>query len=153
MPREYNQSVLKLTGFDEFLEKLQEAEKSSDVEGRKCFEKASDNLYDCLYDKAKAAGIDEKLLEQIDDRMIEDYGIWYYQVGWKKKKWNGKGEPPDVYKVMFANYGTPKRYTVKKYYRGEIKHRGFIKKAKLAARNKNKKLYKETLQKIIGDLK
>ena len=154
-----NKSTITLKGFDEFLEALDEAGAKMDVEGRKCFEQCAENLYDELYNKAQKAGLDNRLLEQIDEKFIESGNAWYYEVGWKKQKPSKSNPLPDTYKVMFYNYGTPKeRFTKKGYSRGiEEAHpkgsHGFIKKAKLAVVQKNKKLQKETLEKIIGELK
>lgn len=155
-------STFTLTGFGEFLEALQEAGATMENEGRKCFEKCAENLYDELYLKAQKAGLDNRLLEQIEEEFIEvpNKNVWYYEVGWKKQKPSDSNPLPDTYKVMFYNYGTPKgnRVTKKGYNRGaETAHpvgsHGFIKKAKLAVVNKNKKLQRETLEKIIGELK
>lgn len=153
-----NKSMLQLQGFDDFLERLEEAGATMENEGRKCFEKCAENLYDELYLKAQKAGLDNRLLEQIDERFIEEHGIWFYEVGWKKQKPTTTNPLPDVYKVMFYNYGTPKRTTAAGENRGEeTAHpkgsHGFIKKAKLAVRNKNRKLQEETLNKILKGLK
>ena len=152
-------STITLKGFEDFLEALQEAGATMEGEGRKCFEKCAENLYDELYSKAQKAGLDNRLLEQIDERFIEKGNVWYYEVGWKKQKPTKSNPLPDTYKVMFYNYGTPKeRFTKSGASRGkEEAHpkgsHGFIKKAKLAVVQKNKKLQKETLEKIIGELK
>ncbi len=155
-----NKSILQLQGFEDFLEALEEAGAKMDVEGRKCFEKCAENLYDELYFKAKKAGLDNRLVEQIDEEFIENpnHNIWHYEVGWKKEKPSKTNPLPDVYKVMFYNYGTPKRTTVAGENRGEeTTHpkgsHGFIKKAKLAARRKNKKLQQDTLDEILKGLK
>ena len=155
-----NKSMLQLQGFEEFLEQLQEAGAKMEVEGRKCFEKCAENLYDELYLKAQKAGLDNRLLEQIDEKFIENpnANIWRYEVGWKKQKPTTGNPLPDTYKVMFYNYGTPKRATKEGANRGQedahpVGSHGFIKKAKLAVRNKNKKLQQETLEKILGELK
>ena len=146
-------SMLKLTGFDNFLESIQEAGANLDNEGRKCFEKCAENLYDALYKYAESAGLDQRLLDEIEERFSEEYGIWSYEVGWKKQRNTTKNPIPDTYKVIFYNYGTPKRTTKAGYNRGAEKGRGFIKKAKLSAVRTNKKLQKETLDKILGELK
>lgn len=155
-----NKSILKLQGFDDFLERLQEAGASMETEGRKCFEKCAENLYDELYSKGQQAGLDGRLLEQLEEEFIEvpSKNVWYYECGWKKQKPTATNPLPDTYKVMFYNYGTPRRTTKKGYDRGEesahpVGSHGFIKKAKLAVRNKNKKLQRATLDKIIGGLK
>lgn len=153
-----NKSMLQLQGFEDFLERLEAAGAKMETEGRKCFEKCAENLYDELYSKAEKAGLDEHLLEQIEERFIESGNIWFYEVGWKKKKPSKTNPLPDTYKVMFYNYGTPMRQTAKGHNRGAenshpIGSHGFIKKAKLAVRNKNKKLQKDTLEKILKELK
>lgn len=154
-----SKSILQLQGFESFLERLQEAGASMENEGRKCFEKCAENLYDELYSKAQKAGLDNRLLEQIDETFIENQSanVWHYEVGWKKQKPTAENPLPDVYKVMFYNYGTPKRTTKAGANRGQedahpVGSHGFIKKAKLAVRNKNKKLQQETLEKILGEL-
>lgn len=154
-----NKSILQLQGFEKFLERLQEAGVSMETEGRKCFEKCSENLYDELYLKAKKAGLDDRLLEQMIHEEIENKNanIWRAEVGWKKQKPTAGNPLPDTYKVLFYNYGTPKRTTKGGENRGKedahpVGSHGFIKKAKLAVRNKNKKLQEETLQKILGEL-
>lgn len=168
-----SKSMLQLQGFESFLERLQEAGAAMETEGRKCFEQCAENLYDELYTKAQKAGLDERLLEQIDEKFIENKNanVWRYEVGWKKQKPTAGNPLPDVYKVMFYNYGTPKRavkeggqrvqidgkwITLKDSRGEESAHpngsHGFIKKAKLAVRNRNKKLQQETLEKILGEL-
>lgn len=155
-----NKTMLQLSGFESFLEDLQEAGAKMDVEGRKCFEKCAENLYDELYKKAEQAGLDNGLLDQIDEHFIEleDANVWSYEVGWKKQRAKKDNPLPDTYKVMFYNYGTPKRTTRLGYNRGAepahpIGSHGFIKKAKTAAANKNRKLQRQTLEKILGGLK
>jgi hypothetical protein len=152
-------STVTLKGFEDFLEALQEAGATMEGEGRKCFEQCAENLYDEMYSRAQKAGLDNRLLEQLDETFIEKDNVWFYECGWKKQK-PSKGNPlPDTYKVMFYNYGTPKeRFTKKGYSRGKVSphpegSHGFIKKAKLAVVQKNKKLQKETLEKILGELK
>lgn len=162
---------VELKGFDDFYEKLVAAGKNAEIEGRKLFEHCAENYYDELYTKGKAAGLPEHLLEQIEEEFVEveSKNVWSYSAGWKKSK--PKNPLPDTYKVMFYNYGTPsgrttkeggqrvqidgKWVTLSKERGKEAAHpsgSGFIKKAKLAAIRKNKKLMKETLNKILGDL-
>ncbi len=150
-------NTLEISGFEELYEKFAKAGKDASVEGRKLFEKCAENLYDELYYKGKSAGLQEHLLEQIEEDLIERENVWRASVGWKKPR--PKNPLPDTYKVMFYNYGTPSgdRITKAGANRGqETPHpkgsHGFIKKAKLAAAQKNKKLQKETLKRILGDL-
>lgn len=155
-----SKSILQLQGFESFLERLQEAGAEMENEGRKCFEQCAENLYDELYSKAQKAGLDNRLLEQLDEEFIEvpSKNVWYYECGWKKVKPTATNPLPDTYKVMFYNYGTPTRSTKSGANRGKVDahpvgSHGFIKKAKLAVRNRNKKLQEETLKKIIEGLK
>ena len=155
-----NKSVLNLKGFNEFAERLLEAGASLENDGRKCFDKCGENLYDELREKAEKAGLDERLLDQINEEIIElpNKNVWRYEVGWKKQKPTTGNPLPDVYKVMFYNYGTPTRTTKEGANRGKedphpVGSHGFIKKAKLAAIKRNKKYQAETLKKILEGLK
>lgn len=152
--------TVQLKGFDDFLEKLQTAGASLEKEGEKCFKECTTVLYDELRTQAQNAGLAPRLVGKIREEAIMKSGanIWYYEVGWKKQKPTKSSPLPDTYKVMFYNYGTPsERFTKSGASRGkESDHpkgsHGFIKKAKLAAASKAKKIQKETLKKIIGDL-
>jgi hypothetical protein len=150
--KRYGKNELSLTGFEELAEALNKAGKNVDVEGRKCFEKCAENVYDALEAKAREAGLAENLIEKIDEIITEKHGLWAYYVGWKKTRYNPRNLSPWA-KVAFFNYGTPMRKTKSGQNRGqETAHpegtHGFIKKAKLAARQKNKKLQKDTLTRI-----
>lgn len=167
-------NTIELKGFDELLEKLQEAGKDLGTEGRKCFEHAAENVYDALYEQSKKAKLPDRLIEQIDEKFIEveHANVWSYEVGWKKQKPSTADPLPDTYKVMFYNYGTPssrntneggqrvqidgKWVTLAQNRGKEEAHpngsHGFIKKAKISAANKNKKLFKDFLKKALGDI-
>lgn len=161
-------STFSLKGFDEFYEKLEKAGKDAETESKKLFEQSVETMRQELYNKSKAAGVEPHLLNQITvDKIINaGAGWWEASVGWKKSK--RKNPLPDTYKVMFYNYGTPsKRYTKEggqriqldgkwvtlSKERGREPTKGFIRRAKLAAARKNKKLREETFKKIMGDLK
>lgn len=149
--------TIQLTGFDELYKEFEKAGKQAEIEGRKCFERCAEVIYDELHDKAQQAGLDENLLEKMDDRMIEDHGIWRYEVGWRKQKPTTGNPLPDTYKVMFYNYGTPMRKTKGGQNRGREKphpegSHGFIKKAKLSSKNKVKKIQQNALKEILKGL-
>lgn len=155
-----NKSIMKLQGFEDFLERLQEAGGKLETEGRTCFNRCAENMYDELYYKAQKAGLSERLIEEMHDEMIErpNKNIWYYEVGWKKQKPSAGNPLPDTYKVMFYNYGTPERTTKSGANRGKedahpVGSHGFIKKAKLAAAKRNKKIQQDMLNEILGGLK
>lgn len=166
---------LELKGFDEFIEKLHEAGKDTERVLDYTFNKAALTMKAELQKKATEAGLSPRLVRQITERSEKDAdaGHFYYQVGWAKQK-ASKGTPlPDTYKVMFYNYGTPSiRRTKEGGQRIQIDGKwvtlgtnrgkenahpngshGFIKKAKIAAANKNRKFFREALKDILGDLK
>lgn len=153
-------SVLEIKGFEELYEKFEKAGKNAANEGRKCFEICAENLEDELNAKAESAGLPQHLIEQITTKITErpNEGYWRFEVGWRKTK--PKEPLPDTYKVMFYNYGTPSgnRHTKKGANRGQepahpLGSHGFIKKAKLAAGNKNKKVIKQKYDEILKELK
>lgn len=143
-------SMLKLTGFSEFLEDLQEAGGRIEVEGKKCFEECSQNLYDELYSKAKKAKLSQDLLNKMISETDFKDGVWSYSCGWKKFSSPNVTPLPDFYKVLFANYGTPERQTKAGKSTGSVTGKNFIKKAKRSAATKNKKVQQEMIERILG---
>ena len=76
-----------------------------------------------------------------------DHGFITARVGYKK----GLYDPhnlSDGYKVVFLNYGTPRRTR-----HGKVKARGFISKAKSRAKPKMRKEQEKTLNDILRGLK
>jgi hypothetical protein len=65
------------------------------------------------------------------------------RVGYKKGAYN-PNDISDGYKVVFSNYGTPKRSK-----HGKIEAKGFIDRAQKNARKRIKKAQKEALEKIL----
>ena len=65
-------------------------------------------------------------------------------VGYKKGSYD-PNDPSDGYKVVFLNYGTPRRTL-----HGKVAARGFIQATKKKARPRIKKAQRETLEKILG---
>lgn len=150
-------ATLTLKGFDEFAERLAEVGGSIERTGKYAFYKAALNVRNELIDKAQSAGLDHDLIAAIEERHEADprTGRFTYEVGWRKPRtivvFNK--QIPDAYKVIFFNYGTPRRQTKSGANRGkEDAHpkgsKGFIKKAKLAAVAKNKALYRSILSDV-----
>lgn len=152
---------MELKGFEELYDKLREASKDALKETNKCAEHCADATYDALYSSAQAAGLDNDLLEQLDEKLYGGNGRPYVEIdiGWKKVKPTKQNPIPDFYKVLFYNYGTPsERFTKAGASRGiEPAHplgsHGFIKKGKIRAKSKCKKIQKETLDRILKGLK
>jgi hypothetical protein len=164
--RQFNKSGIKLKGFDEFIEKLAEAGAKAETEGKKCFDGCVDNFHTELKQKATAANVPAYLVNEIEVENRSEHGSFYAEIGWNKPDWSGKGEIPDAYKVLFWNYGTPRRATktggqrvnISGQWRtvgtdrGKIEAKHFIGNAKRAAANRNRKLQRETLDKILKGL-
>lgn len=151
--------TLNIEGFNELLIKLQAAGKNVDFEVEKCFSQCCKVVTEQLTEKAKSAGLDERLISKIQREKWHKGNTFYFEVGWKKAKPTYSNPIPDTYKVMFYNYGTPSnRYTKAGYYRGKesahpIGSHGFIKKAKIASQNKCKKIQREFLAAALKELK
>jgi hypothetical protein len=101
-----------------------------------------------LVSKMQAAGVDGDLISSMPPPTIEADGNRYRAaVGYKKGSYD-PSNPSDGYKVVFLNYGTPRRTM-----HGKVAARGFIQKAKKKARPKIKKAQQETLDEILRGLK
>lgn len=145
---------MKLEGFDDMIKRLEKAGKNVDFEVEKCFSECAKTMTDTLVSRAKSAKLDDDLINKIERKKWHKYGVFYFEVGWEKVARSYGGEAlPDVYKVMFYNYGTPLRATRDGQNRGKIEGRGFIKKAKLSAINKVKKIQKDFLARYVENLK
>ena len=76
-----------------------------------------------------------------------DHGKITAECGWKKGSYDPKS-PSVGYKVVFMNYGTPRRSK-----HGQVKPSGFIQKAKNKAKPKIKKTQENALKEILKGLK
>lgn len=138
---------LKLDGFDELLKEIEKASGNIDSATKKCMEKGANILQDEMKSKMQNAGVDSGLISRMPSAEIEsDFGRFTARVGYKKGEYNPKN-PSDGYKAVFLNYGTPRR---KKH--GQVKARGFISRAKSAARQKIKNEQEKTLKEILRGL-
>jgi hypothetical protein len=93
----------------------------------------------------QAAGVDSDLINAMPPPQITVKDNNYRaEVGYKKGNYD-PNDPSDGYKVVFLNYGTPRRTM-----HGKVKARGFIQKAKKKARPQIKRAQQATLEKILG---
>ncbi len=142
---------LNLDGFDEMLKKIEKAGGNVDSASRKAMEKAADIMQDEL--KAQMQAADEKntmsnLIARMPSPTIEDdYGRITARVGYEKGAYN-PDNLSDGYKVIFLNYGTPRRTK-----HGKVKARGFIQKARNRAKPKIRKEQEKILDEILRGLK
>jgi HK97 gp10 family phage protein len=138
---------LKLDGFDDLLSKIEKAGGTIDGAAKKCLKKSANIMHDELKTQMQAANVDGDLINRMPPPEIESDGNRHTaRVGYKKGEYD-PDNPSDGYKVVFANYGTPRRSK-----HGQQPAKRFIEKAKKKANAKIKKAQKETLDEVIGGL-
>lgn len=140
-----SKAVLQLKGFDDLLEKIQEAGGSIDRAADSCLRQSAQIMQAELKAQMQAAGVDSDLINSMPPPQITVDGNQYSAaVGYKKGNFDPRN-PSDGYKVVFLNYGTPRRTK-----HGKVAARGFIVKAKKQASKPIKKAQREALEKILG---
>lgn len=140
--------TLRLEGFDELLKEIEAAGGKIDSAATQCIKEAADIMHNELTAQMKAANVDSGLVSRMPAPDVEKAGNSFIaRVGYKKGAYD-ENNPSDGFKIVFANYGTPKRSK-----HGKQPAKGFIKKAKNKANTKIKKAQKDTLNKILGGLK
>lgn len=138
---------LKLEGFDDLLSQIEKAGGTIDKAAKQCLQKSADIMHAELKTQMQAAKVDGGLISRMPSPEVEVDGNRYSaRVGYKKGAYDPEN-PSDAYKVVFANYGTPRRA------RGQQPEKRFIEKAKKKANSKIKKAQKETLDEILRGLK
>lgn len=139
---------IKLEGFDEMLAEIERAGGTIDGAAKQCLQKSAAIMHDELKAQMQKANVDSGLINSMPSPEIEAEGNRITaRVGYKKGAYD-PNNPSDGYKVVFANYGTPRRSE-----HGQQPAKGFIKKAKKKARARIKKAQAETLDEILGGLK
>ena len=140
-----SKAILQLKGFDDLLEKIQKAGGSIDRAADSCLRQSAQIMQAELKSQMQAADVDSNLINSMPPPQIEVNGNRYSAaVGYKKGNFD-PSNPSDGYKVVFLNYGTPRRTK-----HGKVTARGFIQIAKNKARPQIKKQQRETLEKILG---
>ena len=139
---------IKLEGFDDILAKIQKAGGTIDKAAKTCIEKSADIMQAELKEQMQNVNVSARLINAMPPPKITAQGNRYTaNVGYEKGDYDPRN-PSDGYKVVFLNYGTPKRTK-----HGKVKARGFIQSAKKNARPKIKKQQEETLNDILKELK
>ena len=140
-----SKAILQLKGFDHLLEQIQKAGGSIDQAADSCLRQSAQIMQSELKAQMQAAGVDGGLINSMPQPQITVKNNRYSAaVGYQK----GNYDPNDIsdgYKVVFLNYGTPRRTM-----HGKVAARGFIKKARDKARPQIKKEQEATLHKILG---
>lgn len=135
---------LQLSGFDDLLAQIQEAGGTIDRAAESCLKQSAHIMQNELKSQMKMSGVDNDLIARMPPpEIIKNGNSIVARVGYKKGTYN-PNDISDGYKVVFLNYGTPKRAK-----HGKVEARGFIDRAKKKARKQIKKAQKETLQKIL----
>lgn len=139
-----SKAILQLEGFDDLLKQIEKAGGSIDRAADSCLRQSANIVEAELKAQMQAAGVDADLINAMPPPTIEVEGNRYRAaVGYKKGSYD-PSNPSDGYKVVFLNYGTPRRTK-----HGKVAARGFIQAAKKKARPKIKKAQRETLDKIL----
>lgn len=140
-----SKAILQLQGFDDLLEKIQKAGGSIDQAADSCLRQSAQVMQKELKAQMQAAGVDGDLINSMPPPQTTVKNNRYSAaVGYKKGDYD-PNNPSDGYKVVFLNYGTPRRTK-----HGKVAARGFIQKAKKKARPQIKKAQQDTLEKILG---
>jgi hypothetical protein len=138
---------LQLSGFDELFEQIKKANGSVDKAAEQCLKESAQIMHSELTAQMQNAGVDSDLIARMPQPEIKkDNNTIIARVGYKKGTYN-PDDLSDGFKVVFLNYGTPKRSK-----HGKIEAMGFIDKAQRKAKKSIKKKQEETLKKIIGEL-
>ena len=142
-----SKAMLQLKGFDDLLEQIQKAGGSIEQAAESCLRQSAQIMQAELKTQMQAAGVDSDLINSMPPPQITVDGNKYSAaVGYKKGNFDPQ-DPSDGYKVVFLNYGTPRRTK-----HGKVAARGFIQAAKKKARPQIKKQQQATLEKILGRL-
>lgn len=139
-----SRAILQLKGFDDLFEKIKKAGGSVDAAAESCTRQSAQIMQRELKAQMQAAGVDSDLINAMPPPTIIVKGNNYRaEVGYKKGAYD-PSDLSDVYKVVFLNYGTPRRTM-----NGKVAARGFIQAAKKKARPQIKKQQQQTLEKIL----
>lgn len=139
---------IKLEGFDDLLAGIEKAGGTIDRAAKQCLQQSAQIMHDELKKQMTAANVDSGLINRMPSPEVESSGNRYTaRVGYKKGAYD-PNNISDGYKVVFANYGTPRRSK-----HGQQPEKRFIEKAKKKAKTKIKKSQQETLDEILRGLK
>lgn len=135
---------LNLEGFESILNDIQKAGGSINASTKKCIEKSAGIMEKELKSQMKQSNVSNRLIDAMPAPSIEGNGNRVTaRVGYKKGAYDPKNLS-DGYKVVFINYGTPKRTK-----HGKVEARGFIERAKKMAKRQIKNEQEKTLKEIL----
>lgn len=144
-------SIVKLEGFDELIQRIEKAGGDSDKAARKARDDGAVAMEQALKAECNAANVPSSLSSQIRVKNENANGRYKAAVGWDVPNYDPTNPAP-AFKAMFLNYGTPRRQTKAGKNRGLIIARGFIQKAKRKGGRAVKKAEKDAFTKILKEL-
>jgi hypothetical protein len=138
--------------FDSLLNKIKKAGGDIEKATWDAARKGGRVYYQTLVEECKKSGVPDHLIDKIRFNCLRDASGSRFAVvvGWYMDVYN-PAEPSDGYKVVFLNYGTPRRESSKGN-RGYIDGRGFIGRSKKKSRKLIKQAQEEFLKSVLGDL-
>lgn len=142
-----SKTMLKLEGFEELYKQIEAAGGKIDQAAERCMRESAQIMQTELKTQMQEKGVKGSLINRMPEPTItKTANTIYAEVGYEKGDFDPKN-PSDGYKVVFINYGTPRRTK-----HGKVKARGFIQKAKEDASKKIKKAQQNTLNTILEEL-
>lgn len=147
---------LVLKGFDDLLKDIEKAGGKIDDAAEDVLKKSATIMQDSLTEEMEKANVPSDLISRMPSYEVEnDHGRITARVGYRKGTYNPH-HLSDGYKVVFLNYGTPRRRKhgkiVDESKGGTIKL-GFISRAKKSAKPQIYKAQKKMLEDILWWLK
>lgn len=137
---------LSLEGFDELLEQIEQAGGNMQAAVDTCMQQSAQIQQKELKAQMQKSKVDDALINRMPPPEIKWEGnACIARVGYRKGTYDPKNLS-DGYKVVFLNYGTPRREPSK------MRPLGFIRRAQNKAKPQIKKQQEETLNEIVGRL-
>lgn len=139
---------LKIEGFEDLLKEIESAGGNINKACDSAIRQSAQTMQKELQAQMSASGVPGDLVNAMPTPSIENKGNRFSaKVGFSKGAYDPKN-PSAAFKVIFLNYGTPKRTK-----HGKVKARGFIQKAKRRAKPQIKKEQEIAFKKILERLK
>lgn len=144
--------AIQVTGFDSLLNKIKKAGGNIEAATWDAARAGGRVYYEMLVAECRRSGVPEHLINKIRFNCLRDSSgnRFAVVVGWYMDEYD-PANPADGYKVVFLNYGTPRRESSKGD-RGYITGRGFIGRAKKKAHRPIKQAQENFLKKILDGL-
>lgn len=139
--------------FDSLLNKIKKAGGDIEAATWNAARKGGKVYKDILVEECQKSGVPGYLINQIRFNCLRDSSgnRFAVVVGWYMDEYN-PANPSDGYKVVFMNYGTPRRETSKGADRGFVDGRGFIGRARKRSVRPIKKAQEEFLNEVLKGL-